>query len=80
MSTPIVLSSSVFPRKLTREALFIVLLRIWFPQRMKRLLKKPRRQKGIRGRKTAFDNVCPLSVASKAARKRAMAQRHTAGS
>ena len=59
-----VLSFSVFPRKLTREALFIVLLRIWLPQRMKRLLKKPRRQKGIRGRKTAFDKVCPLSVAS----------------
>ena len=42
----------------------MVLLRIWLPQRMKRLLKKPRRQKGIRGRKTAFDKVCPLSVAS----------------
>ena len=59
-----VLSFSVFPRKLTREARFIVLLRIWLPQRMKRLLKKPRRQKGIRGRKTAFDKVCPRSVAS----------------
>ena len=59
-----VLSFSVFPRKLTREALFMVLLRIWLPQMMKRLLRKPRRQKGIRGRKTAFDNVWPLSVAS----------------
>ena len=59
-----VLSFSLFPRKLTKEALFMVLFRIWLPQMMKRLLRKPRRQKGISGRKTAFDNVWPLSVAS----------------
>ena len=48
MSNAIVLCFSVVPRKLTREPLYIALFKIWAPQTMKRLLRKPRRQKGIR--------------------------------
>ena len=52
------------PRKLTRELLFMLLFIIWAPQTMKRPLRKPRRQKGIKGSRRAFERVGTLSLAS----------------
>ena len=64
MSNAIVLCFSVVPRKLTREPLYIALFKIWAPQTMKRLLRKPRRQKGIRGSRNAFERVGTRSLVS----------------
>ena len=68
MSNAIVLRFAVLPRKLTREVLrellFILLFMIWAPQTMKRLLRKPRRQKGIKGSRRALERVETLSLAS----------------
>jgi len=58
----------------------MVLFKIWAPQTMKRLLRKPRRQKGIKGSSRALERVGTLSLTSRAARKIAKKQRHTAGS
>ena len=54
----------MLPRKLTRELLFMLLFIIWAPQTMKRPLRKPRRQKGIKGSRRAFDRVGTLSLVS----------------
>ena len=64
MSNAIVLCFAVLPRKLTRELLFMLLFIIWAPQTMKRLLRKPRRQNGIKGSRRAFDRVGTLPLAS----------------
>ena len=64
MSNAIVLCFAVLPRKLTRELLFMLLFMIWDPQTMKRPLRKPRRQKGIKGSRRAFERVGTLSFAS----------------